>query len=386
MNPVNEYINFLSGIKHRLQHAQIKTVMAANQQMIWQYWQLGNDILKHQTEEGWGAKIIDKLSADLSKEFPQLKGFSIRNLKYMKKFAETYTPNFLSKILVLQRNFPLQNEFVQQVVALLQMPDNESTEFVQQTVAQINEEEFLKTPLAQLSWSHNLILLDKLDNNYQRFWYMLNTLEHGISRNILAIQIESGLFERQATQKKISNFKNTLPPAESDFATYMLKDPYIFDFVQAKEKADERNIENQLVTHITNFLLELGKGFAFVGKQVHLEVGDQDFYIDLLFYHLKLRSYVVIELKARDFEPSDMGQLNFYLNVVNDKIKTEHDNNTIGLILCKGKNAVLAEYALQGYNQPMGIADYQLSKAIPDDIKSTLPSIEDIENELKELE
>jgi predicted nuclease of restriction endonuclease-like (RecB) superfamily len=215
---------------------------------------------------------------------------------------------------------------------------------------------------------------------------MLNTLNHGISKNILLMQVEANLYQRQMEQKKISNFSTTLPQPQSDFAQYLLKDPYIFDFVQAKENADERNIEAQLTQHITKFLLELGQGFAFVGKQYHLKVGGSDFYTDLLFYHTKLHCYVVVELKARAFEPGDPAQLNFYINVINDQLKTENDNETIGILLCKGKNEVVAEYALKGYARPIGVADYELSKAIPADLKSTLPSIEEIENELKGME
>jgi predicted nuclease of restriction endonuclease-like (RecB) superfamily len=215
---------------------------------------------------------------------------------------------------------------------------------------------------------------------------MLNTLEHGISKNILLMQIEAGLFERQIALEKISNFKATLPMPQSDFAHYLLKDPYIFDFVHAKEQADERNIEEQLTQHITQFLLELGQGFAFVGRQYALRVGGKDYYTDLLFYHTKLHCYVVVELKARAFEPGDPAQLNFYINVINDVLKTEQDNDTIGILLCKGKNEIVAEYALRGYNQPIGVADYVLSKAVPERLQSTLPQIEDLEQELKELD
>ena len=253
------------------------------------------------------------------------------------------------------------------------------------TVApQKDEQLFLGSIVARLTWSHHIILMDKEPHLGKRFWYMLNSLEHGNSRNVLAMQIESGLFERQVSAKKISNFNRTLPPLQSDFANYLLKDPYIFNFVQAKEKADERNIEEQLASHITKFLLELGQGFAFVGRQVHFEIGGDDFYADLLFYHTRLHCYVVVELKARPFEPSDASQLNFYVNLVNDKLKATEDNDTIGLLLCKGKNEVIAEYALKGYNNAIGISDYQISKAIPEELKSLLPQIEDIENEFKE--
>ena len=210
---------------------------------------------------------------------------------------------------------------------------------------------------------------------------MLNSLEHGNSRNMLAMKIESRLFERRVVTKKITNFSRTMPSAQSDFANYLLKDPYIFDFVQAKEKADERNIEEQLANHVTKFLLELGQGFAFIGRQVHFEIGQQDFYADLLFYHTKLHCYVVVELKARPFEPGDASRLNFYINVVNDKLKTLSDNDTIGLLLCKGKNEIVAEYSLKGYSNAIGVSDYQISKAVPEELKSQLPAIEDIEEE-----
>jgi predicted nuclease of restriction endonuclease-like (RecB) superfamily len=228
--------------------------------------------------------------------------------------------------------------------------------------------------------------MDKQSHKGKRLWYMLNALEHGISRNILSIQIESQLFERQMKDNKVSNFQNTLPHIQSDFANYLLKDPYIFDFVQAKEKADERNIEEQLTTQVTKFLLELGQGFAFIGRQVKFEIGNQDFFVDLLFYHTKLHCYVVAELKARPFEPGDASQLNFYVNIVNDKLKTAQDNDTIGILLCRGKNDLVAEYSLRGYNNAIGISDYQLSKLIPEELKSSLPQIEDLENELKNIE
>jgi predicted nuclease of restriction endonuclease-like (RecB) superfamily len=228
--------------------------------------------------------------------------------------------------------------------------------------------------------------MDKEPHIGKRIWYMHHAIEHGLSRNILAIQIENSLFERQVAAKKITNFERVLPQAQSDFANYLLKDPYIFDFVQAKEKADERNIEDQLASQITKFLLELGKGFAFVGRQIHFQIGGDDFYADLVFYHTKLKSYVIVEIKAREFHPGDASQLNFYVNVANDFLKSEGDNETIGLLLCKGKNEVVAEYSLKGFSNALGVTDYQISKAVPDEIKSQLPQIEEIENELKSLD
>ncbi len=395
-----QYDHLLAEIKGKIKEAQVKTVMAANSQMLLLYWQLGNIIIQNQQQKGWGAKIIDQLSKDLGKEFPKMKGFSPRNLLYMKQFAESYGSVVINRFIEVENELkkkktisqPLvakllnieNDEFAisQQPVAKLKKRSGMELEVVQQPAAQLKDELFLQSILARISWSHHVVLQNKVKNLGQRFWYMLNTIEHGNSRNVLSIQIESGLFERQVKAKKINNFRLTLPKPQTDFANYLLKDPYIFDFVQAKENADERNIEEQLANHITKFLLELGQGFAFVGRQVRFEIGQKDYAPDLLFYHTRLHAYVVVELKTRPFEPGDAGKLNFYINVVNDKMKGSQDNDTIGLLLCKGKNEVLAEYALKGYQQPMGVSDYQLAKAIPEELKSQLPGIEELEQEL----
>jgi len=377
------YNSLIAEIKQKINEAQLKTVLAANSQMLMLYWQMGNYILSNQNQQGWGARVIDLLAADLKKEFPKLKGFSVRNLKYMLHFAKTYTIPIIHKMIELEAAFKQQTPIVQQLVAQLEETHNQVDVIMQQPAAQLEETTFLQSVLARISWSHHLILIDKEPHIGKRFWYMLNTIEHGNSRNVLALQIESGLFERQIATKKVNNFERTLPRSQTDFANYLLKDPYIFDFVQATEKANERNIEEQLTQHIIKFLLELGQGFAFIGKQVHFEIGGNDFYADLLFYHTKLHAYVVVELKARPFEPGDASQLNFYVNVVNDKLKTETDNDTIGILLCKGKNEVVAEYALKGYNNAIGVSDYQISKALPNELKPSLPQIEDLENELK---
>ncbi len=394
----NNYKDLLQEVKSKIQEAQVKTISAANSQMLWLYWQLGNYILANQEAKGWGAKIIGRLSADLRKEFPLLKGFSSRNLLYMKQFAATYSPVAIHHFIQVGATFKNAGAITQQLVAQLLLVENEgviitqqpvaqlkndSSAIVQQPVAQIVESLFLQCIIAKISWSHHVVLMDKEPHLGKRFWYMLNSIENGSSRNILAMQIESSLFERQVTAKKITNFSRTLPPPQSDFANYLLKDPYIFDFVQAKQKADERDIEEQLASHITKFLLELGQGFAFMGKQVHFEIGKQDFYADLLFYHTKLHCYVVVDLKARPFEPGDASRLNFYVNVINDKVKTPADNDTIGLLLCKGRNEVVAEYSLRGYSNALGVSDYQISKAVPEELKSQLPEIADIEDEFK---
>jgi predicted nuclease of restriction endonuclease-like (RecB) superfamily len=393
-----KYINSLSSIKQKIQDAQVKTIVAANSQMLLLYWQLGNIILQNQQQKGWGAKIIDNLSNDLHKAFPKLKGFSVRNMLYMKQFAETYSLDVLTTYIKIENELKTATTLSQQLVGKLLCYKNKQLTITQQPVAQIrnNKKSITQQPVAQLedftflnaivskiSWSHHVVLMDKEPHLGKRFWYMMNSLENGSSRNIMAMQIDSNLFERQIAAKKVTNFTRTLPPAPSDFANYILKDPYIFDFVQAKEKADERNIEEQLASHITKFLLELGQGFAFIGRQIHFKIGSSDFYADLLFYHTKLHAYVVVELKARPFEPGDASQLNFYVNVINDILKTETDKNTIGLLLCKGKNEVIAEYALKGYSNAIGVSDYQISKAVSKELKSLLPQIKDIEKEFK---
>ena len=391
-----EYQELLKQVKAQVADSQIKAVSATNKEMLLLYWKLGNLILINQSHRGWGSKVIDLLSGDLKKELPKLNGFSVRNLKYMRKFALEYPFVVLQKIInasellkgqAKNQSFVQQliSEFVQQPVA--QLPSQDSPpEIVQHPVAQIGEGQFTKSILSSLSWSHHIILMDKEPHIGKRIWYMHHAIEHGLSRNILAIQIENRLFERQVAAKKITNFQRVLPPVQSDFANYLLKDPYIFDFVQAKEKADERNIEEQLASQITKFLLELGKGFAFVGRQMHFQIGGDDFYADLVFYHTKLKSYVIVEIKAREFHPGDASQLNFYVNVANDFLKSEGDNETIGLLLCKGKNEVVAEYSLKGFSNALGVTDYQISKAVPDEIKSQLPQIEEIEQELKSLD
>lgn len=395
------YTQFLADVKLKIKEAQLKTIVAANSQMLLLYWQMGNYILTNQNQQGWGAKVIELLSSDLKKEFPQLKGFSARNMLYMKQFAKAYPYEVIADFIQLELQLknkenieqPVlkailyadlnQFEITQQPVAPIQNTDKQQNNITQQPVAQIQDDTFLQSILARVSWSHHVVMMDKEAHLGKRFWYMLNTIEHGNSRNVLAMQIESGLFERQIASKKVNNFERTLPKPQTDFANYLLKDPYIFDFVQATDKANERNIEDQLTNHITKFLLELGQGFAFIGRQVHFEIGGSDFYADLLFYHTKLHAYVVVELKARPFDPGDASQLNFYVNVVNDKLKTASDNDTIGILLCKGKNEVVAEYALKGYKNAIGVSDYQISKAIPNELISSLPQIEELENELR---
>ena len=330
------YADWLADLKGRIHTAQQRATLAVNRELVLLYWQIGRDILARQAQQGWGAKVIERLAHDLRAAFPEMKGFSPRNLKYMRAFAEAWP----------------EPEFVQQAAA-------------------------------QIPWGHNLVLLDRLNNEQERRWYVAKTIEHNWSRNVLNIQIETRLLERSG--QAVTNFSANLPAPQSDLARESLKDPYRFDFLGLTDEAQERDIENALVKHVTEFLLELGAGFAFVGRQVLLDVGGDEFFIDLLFYHLKLRCYVVIELKAGKFKPEHLGQLGFYLTAVDRQVKSEQDNPTIGLLLCKSKNKVVAEYALGDKTQPMGIAEYKLLESLPAELQTSLPSIEQIERELGDL-
>jgi len=331
--PPQGYAEWLAELKTRIHTAQQRATLAVNRELVLLYWQIGRDILARQAEQGWGAKVIDRLAKDLRAAFPEMKGFSPRNLKYMRAFADAW-------------------------------PDGE----------------FVQAVLAQLPWYHQLALLDKLPGAEARRWYAAKAIEHNWSRNVLVMQIETRLLERSG--QAVTNFPATLPAPQSDLARESIKDPYRFDFLGLSEEAQEREIEHALVRHVTEFLLELGAGFAFVGRQVLLDVGGDEFFIDLLFYHLKLRCYVVIELKGGKFKPEHLGQLGFYLTAVDRQVKSEHDNPTIGLLLCKSKNKVVAEYALGDKSQPMGVAEYKLLESLPLELQTSLPSIEQIEREL----
>lgn len=331
--PPEGYADWLADLKGRIHSAQQRATLAVNRELVLLYWQIGQGILARQSAQGWGAKVIERLALDLRAAFPDMKGFSPRNLKYMRAFAEAW-------------------------------PD---AQFVQEV-------------LAQLPWYHQLALLDKLPGPETRRWYAAQAIAHNWSRNVLVMQIEMRLLERSG--KAVTNFEASLPAPQSDLARESLKDPYRFDFLGLTEEAQEREIENALVRHVTEFLLELGAGFAFVGRQVLLDVGGDEFFIDLLFYHLKLRCYVVIELKAGKFKPEHLGQLGFYLTAVDKQVKHAQDNPTIGLLLCKSKNKVVAEYALGDKTQPMGISEYKLLESLPAELQTSLPSIEQIEREL----
>ena len=335
LNLPKGYPSFIEAIKEQILESRLKNILAANSSMILLYWEIGKSILERQKNEGWGAKVIDRMSYDLKQAFADMSGFSPRNLKYMRTFAEAY-PNI---------------ELVQRTVALI-------------------------------PWRSNITLLDKLKEPHLRLWYAQKTVELGLGKDMLVFQIETKLHERQGAA--INNFEVAFPPIQSDLTAQVFKDPYIFDFLGTADPRREAELEQKMVDHIQKFLLELGQGFAFVGRQVHLELGGDDFYLDLLFYHLKLRCYVVVELKAREFEPGHISQLNMYMNVVDDVLRHPTDQKTIGLLLVKSKNALVVEYSLAGYTNPIGVANWerQIMESLPDNLRATLPSIEEIENEL----
>ncbi len=411
-----EFDEFIRAMGLEIEQAQVKLISAANSQMLLHYWKMGNFILYYQKQLGWGAKVIQQISKALHSIFPDKKGYSPRNLQYMCQFARLYPLEILETLLHADKELELPtvnkvlstakglNEFeseqkplievqsteykketiTQQPVAQILPVEKTLAVITQQPVAQL-EQLFLSSCVSRINWAGHVILMNHKLPLGIRYWYMQEAVQYGWSRNILDLQIKSGLFQRQIKENKVNNFSKILPDPQSDLANYLLKDPYIFDLAGIKERADERDIEEQLVNHVTKYLLEMGTGFAFVARQKHFQIGNSDFYADLILYNIKLHAYVVIELKSTPFKPEYAGQLNFYINVVDDKLRGEHDNKTIGLLLCKGKDEIMAQYALSGYNQAIGVSDYQLSKAIPEDLKSALPTIEEVEEELTHL-
>ena len=397
-----------------LEHTQVRMIASANADMLFHYWKVGHFILYLQKKEGWGSKVIDNLSKAIRSKYPDKRGYSRRNIFYMCQFASAYplevlkemdridsllTTPTVEKVLSLTNEL---NQIVQQPVALIQATENQSNTIMQQPVAQLEEvtetlstiyhcdisqieEIFKHSAIVRTNWASHVILLNSKLPLGECYWYITQAVANGWSRNVLQMQIETNLFARQIMAKKVSNFSVRLPKPQSDLANYLMKDPYIFDMMGQTDKMAERDIERQLVSYITKYLLEMGSGFAFVAQQKHFEVGDSDFYADLILYNIQLHAYVVIELKATPFKPEYMGQLNFYINVVDDTLRGEHDNKTIGLLLCNGGDKVVAQYALSGYDQPIGVSDYQLSKAIPDNLKSALPTVEEVEEELNRI-
>ena len=404
---------FVHAVGSEIEQAQVRLITAANAQMLFHYWKIGNYILYHQNLQGWGSKIIKQLAKAIRFNYPEKKGYSERNLTYMCQFARSYPLNVLRSFIdtdtrlsvpsiqnVTDEVLKLNNgQFTQELTAQIQSADCQSLEITQEVPAQIQDVEktvsaiyrmeireiekvFLKSPVAKINWASQMVILNGSLPLGIGYWYMKQAVEMGWSSNVLKMQIENNLYNRQINNNKVNNFTATLPAPQSDLANYLLKDPYIFDLAGAKEKADERDIEEQLVKHVTRYLLEMGNGFAFVARQKHFQIGNSDFFADLILYSIPLHAYIVVELKATPFKPEYAGQLNFYINVVDDKLRGKNDNKTIGLLLCKGKDEVVAQYALTGYDQPIGISDYQLSKAIPENLKSALPSVEEVEEEL----
>ena len=404
---------FINAVGSEIQQAQVRLITAANAQMLFHYWKMGNYILYYQNLYGWGSKIIKQLAKAIRFNYPEKKGYSERNLTYMCQFARSYPLNVLRSFIdtdtrlsvpsiqnVTDEVLKLNNgQFTQELTAQIQSADCQSLEITQEVPAQIQDVEktvsaiyrmeireiekvFLKSPVAKINWASQMVILNGSLPLGIGYWYMKQAVEMGWSSNVLKMQIENNLYNRQINNNKVNNFTATLPAPQSDLANYLLKDPYIFDLAGAKEKADERDIEEQLVKHVTRYLLEMGNGFAFVARQKHFQIGNSDFFADLILYSIPLHAYIVVELKATPFKPEYAGQLNFYINVVDDKLRGKNDNKTIGLLLCKGKDEVVAQYALTGYDQPIGISDYQLSKAIPENLKSALPSVEEVEEEL----
>ena len=352
------YASLLADLKQRVRQAQVRAMLSVNAELIRLYWGIGQTIHERQQQEGWGAGVIPRLARDLHNELPEEKGFSERNIKRMLAFYREYA----------------QLDLVPQPVA--QIPP---TPKVPQAAALFPVELILALP-----WGHHAELMAKVKDHATRHWYMQAALEHGWSRNVLLMQIETAAHQRHG--RTASNFALRLPKPESDLVQQTLKDPYLFDFLTLADPFHERELETGLIAHLEKFLLELGQGFAFVGRQYHLDIGEQDFYIDLLFYHLKLRCYVVIELKRGDFKPEYAGKMSFYCSVVDDRLRHPSDQPTVGLILCQQHNRVLAEYALRGVEKPIGVSSYELTRALPQDLQTSLPSIEQIESELGGLE
>lgn len=331
------YDQFLQDLKERIRQVQVRAAFSVNRELILLYWHIGREILQRQVNQGWGSKVVDRLANDLRRAFPDMKGLSSRNLRYMRAFAEAYEDETV----------------VQQVVA-------------------------------NLPWGHNVRLLDALDNMEERLWYARQALSQGWSRNILLMQIENRLYSRQGGA--VTNFERTLPSAQSDLAQNLIKDPYNFDFLTLAAGVQEQELEKALVDHIRDFLLELGVGFAFVGSQYRLEVGGEEFYLDLLFYHLQLRCYVVIDLQMGEFKPEYSGKMNFYVSAIDDLLRHAEDQPTIGMILCRAKNKTIAEYALRDVNKPIGISTHRLANELPEPLKTSLPSVEVLEKELETID
>ena len=355
-----EYKSWRCRIEAMIEHSKLKAVMSVNEEMLALYWKIGNDILEKQRTLGWGAQVIHQLSTDLTRRFPDDRGYSERNLRNMKRFADAY-PQFpiwqvpLAKL----KELPISQSAIEQLKS--------------------SDGDFLQVPLARLSWYHHISLLPKAKDEATRAFYILETMANGWSRDVMLLQVDNDYVK--AKGKAVTNFDNTLPPPQSDLAKYAFKDPYKFSFLGTVALQNELDLEKSLASKVTDFLLEMGRGFAFVGRQYHVSVDGDDYYIDILMYHLKLHCYVVVELKAVEFIPEFVSKLNFYISAVDEYVKTPEDKPTIGLLLCRTKSDKKARFALRGITQPMGIAEYETEQLFAD-VASSLPQIEDIENDM----
>lgn len=364
-----DYPSLLANIKQRIRTAQVRASLSANAELICLYWDIGRAIAERQRQEGWGSGVIPRLARDLHNELPEVKGFSERNLKYMIRFYREY----------------VAAPIVQQSVAQLPPAQDHTpaSEASRPSVSKSSDGSLLSIVqqlAAQLPWFHHVLLMERVRHLATRVWYMQQTILNGWSRNTLSLQIAACAHERAG--KAVTHFAERLPPPQSDLAAQTIKDPYIFDFLTLEEPFHERELETGLLVHVEKFLLELGQGFAFVGRQYHLDVGQEDFYLDLLFYHLRLRCFVVVDLKKGPFKAEYAGKMNFYCNVVDDRLRHPTDQPTVGLILCQDENRLVAEYALKGVNKAIGVSEYRLTRALPARLKSSLPSIQEIEAEL----
>ena len=341
----DEYKAWIENIKDRIKHSQIKASVKVNYELLDLYWDIGRDIVDKQKNAKWGESFLTTMSKDLQKTFPNMSGFSVQNLKSIRYWYKFYT-------------------------------------FNENGLQPVSQMELIEKLVKGIPWGHNQRIMYKCKNITEALFYVQKTMDNGWSRTVLEHQIDSGLYDRQG--KAISNFQLKLPEPQSDLAEQTLKNPYNFDFLTLREKYDEKELEDALINQITQFLLELGTGFSYLGRQVHLHVGESDFYMDLLFYHVRLHCYVVVELKTEKFKPEFAGKLNFYVTAVNKQMKTGQDNSTIGILICKDKDDVVAEYALDDISQPIGIAEYELTKLLREEFKSSLPTVEEIESELSE--
>lgn len=370
MNPIlndPSYAEVLRDLKSKIQITRRNSLITVNQHLLSVYWEIGNAILHHQHEQGWGAKIIDRLSIDLKREFPEMKGFSVRNIKNMRAFAKAY-PNF---------------SIVQQVVVQSQHAHNKRTEIVQALSAQLKGKHKFTSLLAQISWYHHILILDRIKDMETREFYIIKTIQNGWSCNVLSAQIESKLHLREG--RAISNFDSTIPSDISDLARETFKNPYLLDFIDVRKDLQERDLEKALIQNLKQFLLELGRGFAFVGNQVRFQVENDEFFLDLLFFNFSMNCFVVFELKIEDFKPEFAGKLNFYISCIDNQLKGKEHKPTIGVLLCKTPNKTVVKYTLQKLVSPMGVAEYELTKTLPEKLLKLMPTREELEDQLQSM-